>query len=409
MWAAGSAIALAAGALGLRARTRGRLRAARRINLDRVLSVAQRKPEELLDLAVLAVTAAEECRRAHDVPHASVWMRLRDSQQFALLAELGQPCPDAYERARRCAEHGLKVRDCFWLLERGERRDLLLCVQSQGAVEFEILLHSVTAVDNRVFEALERAKAPVRAALHKQTWLDRLEADFAGKSASLEAQVHDLRSPLTALRLSAFDLVDNAEKMAPATLRDVAGTVAAATEAVVLAIESLLRKSDRPSDLQLHPRNPASLALARIRILMSLANAKDIRVEAFEAAELSGFLVDEVWFGRVIENLVGNAIKYSPRGATVRVSWELVEGEFHLHVDDEGPGFAEGERETVFLPGMIGKAETTAGEGKTGMGLWIARQAMRAMGGRIWVQKRKLPGARVSLALPRAPQVPLAK
>jgi signal transduction histidine kinase len=98
--------------------------------------------------------------------------------------------------------------------------------------------------------------------------------------------------------------------------------------------------------------------------------------------------------------VVGNAIKYSPRGSTVTVTLRADATHFELTIADEGPGFDATELETLLLPGRVGRARPTGGESQTGLGLWIAHQAMRSMGGELRIEAGS-PGARVGLRLPR--------
>lgn len=377
-----------------------RIRNSRRLTIDRVRSLCDRRPEETLHQAFLAVAAAEECMRRSGVPHASVWVHAANDAERLLVAEFGQSRTDAVRRTQNCCAEGVMVRDSFRLLDQDGTKDLVLCLREAGPIEFEILLHKLAKVDSRMLDDLEAATLPVRAGLRKQAWLDRLEADFVQKSASIEVEVHDLRSPLTTLRLSAQELAESAAGHADEQVRSAAGNVTEAAESVIASIEGMVRHLDRASRLQLVAGDPAAIALARARALAPTAAAKNITLELFAPRAVTGAMIDPVWFGRVVENVVGNAVKYSPRGTTVRVTCEVEPRQFVLRVHDEGPGFSDTERETVCLPGATGSAQPTGGEPQTGMGLWIARQAMRAMGGRLWIEPKAGRGACVSLSIP---------
>jgi signal transduction histidine kinase len=90
---------------------------------------------------------------------------------------------------------------------------------------------------------------------------------------------------------------------------------------------------------------------------------------------------------QVLVNLVGNAIKYSPRGGRVEVSASVAEdGRALLSVSDEGIGIGEAERERVFDRFYRVSSEATRGIGGTGLGLSIVRGIVELHGGRIWVE-----------------------
>ncbi|HYE57599.1 MAG TPA: GAF domain-containing sensor histidine kinase [Rhodothermales bacterium] len=101
---------------------------------------------------------------------------------------------------------------------------------------------------------------------------------------------------------------------------------------------------------------------------------------------------------QVLDNLVSNALKYSPRGATVRVE---VLGAPGFAVEDEGPGFTEAEAERAFHPYARISNEPTGGEASTGLGLSIAAELVRLHGGTIRLETaRNGHSARFVVTLP---------
>ena len=403
-WPLALAIVAACGTFGaltwrrLRARS---ARSSRRVTLGRRLGQQGHLPDETLDIAFLAVSCAEECFRRSRVAHASVWLARKDDGQRLLLAEFGLQRDDADRRARRCRSEGLAVRDSWRLLGKHEQQDLVLHLHAADSLEFEVLLHDLQHVDAPLLDGLELAAAPLLSALRKQNWIDRLEADYAAKSSRFEADAHDARSPRTTLRMCAYEITARTADLADRQLLDCAATLAEAAEQVIASIERMVQHLSQSSPLHLQPTDPVAALRARLKALAPIAQGKQIEIDVDLPAEGALAALDVAWFDRVVCNVVGNAVKYSPSGSRVLVHGTTTEHEILIHVDDQGPGFLATERESVFLPGMTGSARPTAGEPKTGMGLWIARQAMRSMGGRLWIGTRPGPGARVSFSLPR--------
>jgi signal transduction histidine kinase len=96
----------------------------------------------------------------------------------------------------------------------------------------------------------------------------------------------------------------------------------------------------------------------------------------------------------VLEQLVSNAVKYSPSGGTVTVSATRRADAVEVAVTDEGEGIPASERDRIFSRFYTGGT----GQG-TGLGLFIARGLVREMGGRMWVESEEGAGSRFAFEL----------
>ncbi|MBX3461815.1 MAG: hypothetical protein KF830_01475 [Planctomycetes bacterium] len=388
----------AGGYLGYRRRSRS----TRRLTIDRVLDLTGSGPDELLDVAFLAATVADQCLQLGRARHGVVWLRAGGHEQGIRIAEFGQPSPADLTHPCQCSVAGREVRPGFWVSTEGSRRDLCLRVQDTAGISFEILLCDVARADEALLDEFEALVDRLRASLRQQSWTHRLEQDLADRQASLVADAHDLRGPLTALRLGSHDLAARLGEGDPA-LQTAAASVVAATERVIAAVDHLIHRQRRSAVLRLQCVDPQPLVARSVQAAALAARSKGITLQLHPAAGPCTASLDPIWFGRVLDNLLGNAVKFAPRGSTVHVRCEHDAADFFVHVDDAGPGFGADERESVFLPGVVGRAQPTAGEQQSGLGLWISRQAVQSMGGRLWVASVAPPGARVSLSLPRRP------
>ena len=101
---------------------------------------------------------------------------------------------------------------------------------------------------------------------------------------------------------------------------------------------------------------------------------------------------------QVLVNLIGNAVRHSPPGTAVTVSFRNSGGSARVHVADEGPGIAPEHQKRIFEPY---ETAAPAGEG-SGLGLAIARRLARAMGGDIELESAPGEGSRFTLVLPAA-------
>jgi len=104
----------------------------------------------------------------------------------------------------------------------------------------------------------------------------------------------------------------------------------------------------------------------------------------------------------VLDQLVSNALKYSPAGATIVVTARKLDETVEVTVVDEGAGVPVAERERIFS--KFYKAGDAQGRG-TGLGLFIAQGLVQEMGGRIWVDSEEGKGSRFAFVLPLAEHV----
>ncbi|HSO26686.1 MAG TPA: HAMP domain-containing sensor histidine kinase, partial [Anaerolineales bacterium] len=122
-----------------------------------------------------------------------------------------------------------------------------------------------------------------------------------------------------------------------------------------------------------------------------------LKVERLDAGDI---WADPVRLRQIIENLVSNAIKYSPPGSQVKLSAAL-EGEYwRISVVDHGPGIAPGERARLFQPFARLSALPTGGEKSTGLGLAITHTYVQAHGGQIGVESEPGRGSTFWFTVP---------
>jgi signal transduction histidine kinase len=104
----------------------------------------------------------------------------------------------------------------------------------------------------------------------------------------------------------------------------------------------------------------------------------------------------------VLANLIDNAVKYSPQGGTVEVRVEQHNGHVRFSVADEGIGVPEEQRERIFDKFIRLDPEMSRGIGGTGLGLYICRELVAQMGGRIWVSANQPRGSTFAFEIPVA-------
>ena len=116
--------------------------------------------------------------------------------------------------------------------------------------------------------------------------------------------------------------------------------------------------------------------------------------------DLPMICVDYLQWTRVLENLLGNALLYSPENSPVRVSASATDKEIRMWVEDTGPGIAPEDRERIFDKFYRGKTSVNVQSG-TGLGLAVTLEIVRFHGGKIWVDDVAPHGTRMVISLPR--------
>ena len=111
-------------------------------------------------------------------------------------------------------------------------------------------------------------------------------------------------------------------------------------------------------------------------------------------------LVDKNYFLQVVQNLISNAIKFSPFKSLVKVKVEHAEDRIRTSVIDQGPGLSEEDKKKLFRKYQKLSARPTAGESSTGLGLVIAKKFIEAMNGTIWYRSEQGKGSSFMVEVP---------
>jgi signal transduction histidine kinase len=132
-----------------------------------------------------------------------------------------------------------------------------------------------------------------------------------------------------------------------------------------------------------------------------VAEKKEIELQISAAA--GSIWADRQRTTQVLNNLISNAIKYSPRGSTVTIWAEEHEQSVHILVADQGPGIPAEERIRLFT--QFGKLTTrpTEGENSTGLGLWIVKHLVTLQNGKVGFECPPGGGSIFWIELPAAP------
>jgi GAF domain-containing protein len=261
------------------------------------------------------------------------------------------------------------------------------------------------SVANVLAAAIDRKRAEVE----RDRLLEVEREAQRRREAFIGVMSHELRTPITTIYAGTKFLARSGRGAARReAAREVLADVQAESERLYRLVEDLLviTKVERGRV------EPAGEPLLLQRLLPRMAAAEQassegLHVEVDVPESLPTVRGEETYVEQVVRNFLSNARKYSPRGGTVRVTGEATETEVIVRVLDEGPGFPAEEGERLFE--LFYRSPTTAEKASgAGIGLFVSRQLVEAMGGRAWARPGPKRGAEFGFALPRLPEDDLA-
>ncbi len=227
---------------------------------------------------------------------------------------------------------------------------------------------------------------------------ERRELEQA-RDSLMHTIIHDLRSPLTsintALRMIAL------EEMASESQQRMIEIAQNSVNRMSMLVNSILDVSRMESGQMPLERGAtclAELVAEVIHLQAPLADMCQLRLIDQVPDDLPAVWVDDGPISRVLQNLVDNAIKFTPAGGEIRVTarHHPESGQVHVAVIDNGPGIPPEMQERLFTKFVTGDV---LGRG-TGLGLVFCRLAIEAHGGRIWVESESGRGTTFTFSLP---------
>jgi signal transduction histidine kinase len=225
------------------------------------------------------------------------------------------------------------------------------------------------------------------------------------KSEMMRSIAHDLRNPLTGVILG-NQLLETLITPADPNVREVIASQRDACRKILSRVDELVNPGALETgqrELRWEQLDLVALVQETVSEQTKIAGAKNIALTLSAASATMPLLSDKAALAHVTDNLVGNAIKYSPRHTRIRLELLHQAGGYVLHVTDQGPGVPPEERETIFERHARGSAQPTGGEKSTGLGLWIVRRTVASLQGRVWCGPgRETSGATFSVFVPFA-------
>lgn len=229
--------------------------------------------------------------------------------------------------------------------------------------------------------------------------IDRMKSDFISLAS------HQLRTPLSAIKTYSHMLIDGYMGEVSSAQKKSLRTIVSATNRMNELISTLLNITRIESgNVTITPKavSPQQVIEEVCKEHSLAASDKEITVNQKLSATLPTIQTDMLLFKEILSNLISNAIKYTPDGGEVTISARARRNDMLFTVQDTGmgiPKFAQDQIFTKFFRASNVVKQETSG---TGLGLYLVRGLVEALGGRIWFESVEKKGSTFYVTLPKA-------
>jgi PAS domain S-box-containing protein len=223
------------------------------------------------------------------------------------------------------------------------------------------------------------------------------------KSTFVSTVSHQLRAPLTSIYGFAETLLRRDIRFGEEERRTFLGYIASEAQRLTSIVDTLLsvaRLEAGDMHVELAPTDLRAVVSEAVTNVQESAVLNGHRFVLQLPEEPLAASADREKLAQILKNLLDNAVKFSPGGGTVTVEAHRRAGRVEVRVVDEGEGIPEADRDHIFS--KFHRADSTGGHGGAGLGLFIARGLVTAMGGRIWVDSAEGGGSIFGFELPLA-------
>ncbi len=259
-------------------------------------------------------------------------------------------------------------------------------------------------IDNALFDELGRLNNELitlqRELAKKNAELERLNEE---KNHFLGIAAHDLRNPLNAIQMYSEFLMEEVANRLDEEHLEFITIIHNSSEFMLKLVNDLLDVARIESGklyLELAPLDLVKLVEQNVAINRKLAAHKEIDIELVVREMSLLITADKSKLEQVLNNLIGNAVKFSEPNTRVTISLASHENEAIITVTDQGPGIPQEELTHIFKPFHRTSVRPSGDERSTGLGLAIVHRIVLGHKGRIWVESELAKGTTFYVALP---------
>jgi two-component system sensor histidine kinase/response regulator len=295
---------------------------------------------------------------------------------------------------------------CRRIKERQEWQDIPIIFLSASDDKTLIVRALETGGVDYVTKPFSRAEllSRVRTHLMLKAARDQLQVLAEDKDELLGMLTHDLKNHLGGMQMSAQLLHDRSVDLPDDRSRTLVDNILASTTQMLAFVKEFLANAslERQQQLNLMPVDLSVAVTLALRHYRPQAERKGMRL-VYDSFEPVTVMADTMALNQVLENLISNAVKFSPRDSVITLSVRVIDdANAECRIVDEGPGFTDADREKIFRRYVRLSARPTGGEPSTGLGLSIVKKLVDAMRGRLTLESTAGHGAVFTVRLPRS-------
>lgn len=252
-------------------------------------------------------------------------------------------------------------------------------------------------VNNRLLQQQQEIQSQKRDLEEKNQMLRRINDE---KNEIIGMVAHDLRAPINQVQ-SVVNLMQYEKEGLSEDMNSYLDILDKATSRMKFMVSEILNIEaieNSSFDLELKPVNLQQIIEEEAQNFRLYADKKQLALKVETAGPAACAVVDENIYRNIIENLLSNALKYSPGGKTIQLRVKIENGQIVTSVKDEGPGLSDEDMKRVFGKFQKLSARPTGGEVSIGLGLSLVKKFTEAMGGTVWCESELGKGAEFFVA-----------
>jgi signal transduction histidine kinase len=234
-------------------------------------------------------------------------------------------------------------------------------------------------------------------------YAEQLQKLNTNKDRFFSSLAHDLKTPFNAILNLTQILKEDADNLDQADIKELAQDIHATSEQAYKLMDNLLQWSLFETGAMRYQPAPLSLQEIAVNVtslLRPLASTKGVHLCIASSEDVLVY-ADRQMVHSILQNLVTNAIKFTPAGGKVSISFVASDNNAVVTVADTGVGMNEAQMQRIFSDGYVcPSTKGTAGEMGTGLGLLLCRQFVEQNGGRIRVMSELNKGTTFTFTLP---------
>jgi len=276
-------------------------------------------------------------------------------------------------------------------------KELILKALKAGADDFINKPINILQLSTTVAKVIEKQKIRQELADLKKT--DKLKSDFLGLIS------HKLKTPATAISLFIQNIADGVESQNDANFQQMVAMVQTETVHLEQLIQDLLYFSEATLNEEALTLEPVDFGALADRVSLTLQTAafhKGISLETIIDPQLAQepLMLNQQKISFAIRALLDNAIKFTPKGGSVRLQAEINKKQIQLLIIDDGIGIPSQELAKIFNKFYQIDPENTGQVRGFGLGLYYAREFIRSMGGKVYIESPLGQGVTATIEFP---------